>query len=163
MRKVSAIIATVIMCLSAGLFMASCGGSNSAATTKTESADLDFFLGGWGYIESENSCNTIYLSEEDGYLAAEICGHPGGGYDLVFEFDNVSIDGDVMTCTDGEAITDAGPMEGCTLVARPSSSSDEYEFEVTFSDEFSDPVYSYSKVANTRNGLDKWVKNIVDI
>ena len=54
-------------------------------------------------------------------------------------------------------------MEGCKLVARPSSSSDEYEFEVTFSDEFSDPVYSYSKVANTRNGLDKWVKNIVDI
>ena len=164
MRRLSAVIAAVIMCLSMCIFMASCGGGDATSGSMSGSADMDFFLGGWGYIEDEYSCNTVYITDEDGYLAVEICGHPGGGYDLVFDLDNVTIDGDVLKCTDGEAITDFGPEEGCTLVARPSSTSGEYEFTVSDGNgEQMGPVYSYSKVANSRNALDKWVKNIVDM
>ena len=137
--------------------LAGCGSESD-----TDMPELEPFLGGWGTInDSGSELEIVYVYEEDDKLNIEFGAIPGGGVIASFDPENVEIESDALTCSDGEALTDGGSLSNIVVTAEPDQDgSGRYIFELTEDGKniLGGEVFSYDKIADTREDLDKWIK-----
>ena len=133
------------------------------AALKVILISLSWSLGGWGAIDDDGSeLEIVFVSEEDDKLKIEFVAVPGGGVTASFDLENVEVKSDALTCSDGEALTDGGSLSNIMVTAEPDQDgSGRYIFELTEDRKniLGGDVFSYDKVADTREELDKWVKD----
>jgi hypothetical protein len=137
--------------------LAGCGSESDTGTP-----DLEPFLGGWGTInDSGSELEIVYVYEEDDKLYIEFGAIPGGGVIASFDPENVEVKSDSLTCSDGEALADGGSLSNIMVTAEPDQDgSGRYIFELTEDGKniLGGDVFSYDKIADTREDLDKWIK-----
>ena len=154
--------------------LAGCGSDNGSNGDKTASdgsdnsstldmPELEPFLGGWGAIDGDGSeLEVVHVYEEENKLKIEFVAVPGGGVTASFDPENVEVKSDALTCSDGEALTDGGTLTNIMVTAEPDQDgSGRYIFELTEDGKniLGGDVFSYDKIADTREELDKWVKD----
>jgi len=140
-------------------------GDNAASDGSDQSSalgmpELDPFLGGWGAInDSGSELEVVFVYEEDNKLKVNFAAVPGGGVLASFDPENISIESDILTCIEGELQTEGGILSNAMVTAEPAQDgSGRYIFELTIEGKNQlGEVFSYDKIADTREELTKWV------
>ena len=143
------------------VLMTGCSG-NEGSEPEGDAAepDLAMFMGGWGSLDSPyDDCVIAEFTDEDGKLKVNFAAIPGGGYYVVFDKEDISFDGDKMTCVNGFVVTEGKDFTGGVLVASPAETAEGYTFIVSGEGgEFPEtPDYVYTKVGNTKEELQAWI------
>ena len=129
--------------------------------------ELEKLMGGWGSLDCRTSDDSdsvaiAEVTDENGKLKVDFAEITGGGSCVVFDEDDISFDGDVMTCVNGLVVMEGVNYLDGKLVVSPSPERDGgYTFVV--SNESSDLIkdrsnsYIYTKVGNTHSELEDWI------
>lgn len=175
-RKRTAALFCLLIMLAA--VTAGCGGQGSAepeGETSTQLTDtgiaeavpgLDKFMGGWGSLDCRETgggdCSVAEFTDDGGKLKVSAGTYSGGGYYAVFEAEDITIDGDTMTCVNGLFVADGLNVDDAILVASPSD-AEEGGYTFVFSNEGGElkeslaDKYVFTKVGNTNEELMDWV------
>ena len=155
---------TALLCLLLVFFalMTGCSGSEgNEPESDAAEPDLEMFMGGWGSLDSPyDDCVVAEFTDDDGKLKVNFAAIPGGGYYVVFDKEDISFDGDKMTCVNGLIVTEGKDFSEGILVASPAETTEGgYTFIVSSEEgEFPEtPDYVYTKVGNTREELQAWI------
>lgn len=125
---------------------------------------LERFMGGWGSLDCRptDDCATAEFTDKNGKLKVNFAVISGGGWYLVFDEDDISFDGDTMTCVNGLLVSDGPDMLNCKMVAEPSGSA-EGGYKFVIDDEMGlfknggNNDYVYTKVGTEPDELSDWV------
>ena len=151
-------------CGSSGDDSESAASLSDAASTEAEAntTSLDHFMGGWATSDDRNGSNIVAFGEESGMIRVEFAGIPGGGYYIMFNPDDITFDGDTMTCVNGVATTDGPDATDVTLTAIPYDGvPGDYQFQLASEtlglENDIQNTYHYTKVTDTADELDDWI------
>lgn len=137
--------------------------ASSGASLEASVDGLDRFMGGWGSLDSPYSdCDIVFFGEEDGKLKVEFAAISGGGYYVVFEPEDISVEGETITCANGSAVFEGANQDGIILNGKPSAAAaGDYTFRITDAEgnpaDYDGEDYNYTKVGDSKEELDNWI------
>ena len=169
MKHLTYSFAAILLLIGLMTFVCGCGSSDTDEgqadgydATLAGIPELEQYMGGWGTTEGDSDCNIVLLTEENGMLKVEFAAISGGGHYVLFDANDISIEGDTVICVNGYCAHDAGTSEDGVLVISPYTfDTEQYQFRLISGElglgNGEEYAYHYYKVGEDEEELNEWI------